>query len=48
LARYTNPEEGYLKEVLPAKIRLAKQYIRERSIPVDIAVILRTLYTIVK
>ena len=48
LARYNNPEEGYIKEVLPAKIRLAKQYIREKSISVDIAIILKTLYTIVR
>ena len=48
LAKYNDPEEGYIKEVLPAKIRLARQYIKERSISVDIAIILKTLYTIVR
>jgi lipopolysaccharide/colanic/teichoic acid biosynthesis glycosyltransferase len=43
LKQYTNPEDGYIKEVLPKKIDLYKKYLMERSIKTDIKVILLTL-----
>jgi lipopolysaccharide/colanic/teichoic acid biosynthesis glycosyltransferase len=48
LAQYSDHEEGYIKEVLPAKIRLYKQYIKEKSLLVDIAIIFKTLCAIVR
>ncbi len=43
LRQYANPEEGYIKEVLPKKIELYKKYLTERSLGTDIKVILLTL-----
>lgn len=48
LARYADPEAGYISEVLPEKIQLYKKYIRERSFYIDFSIILKTLYAIVK
>jgi lipopolysaccharide/colanic/teichoic acid biosynthesis glycosyltransferase len=38
-----NPEEEYLANVLPDKIRLAKEYLRQSSLFFDLSLILRTL-----
>jgi lipopolysaccharide/colanic/teichoic acid biosynthesis glycosyltransferase len=43
LKQYANPEDGYIKEVLPKKIELYKKYLTERSLKTDIKVILWTL-----
>jgi lipopolysaccharide/colanic/teichoic acid biosynthesis glycosyltransferase len=43
LVKYTNPEEGYILEVMPAKLKLNLQYIRNRSFNKDIGVILKTI-----
>jgi len=43
LARYSNPQEAYAKEILPAKIALYKKYIAEQSFLTDLRIILRTL-----
>jgi lipopolysaccharide/colanic/teichoic acid biosynthesis glycosyltransferase len=43
LKQYANPEDGYIKEVLPKKIDLYKKYLVERSLKTDIKVILLTL-----
>ena len=42
LAQSENPEEAYLKRVLPDKIKLAKEYIRRSSFLFDLSLILRT------
>jgi lipopolysaccharide/colanic/teichoic acid biosynthesis glycosyltransferase len=38
-----NPEEEYIKRVLPEKIKLAKEYVRRSSFFFDITLILKTL-----
>jgi lipopolysaccharide/colanic/teichoic acid biosynthesis glycosyltransferase len=48
LRRFKNPEEGYIKEVLPTKIDLYKKYLRERGLLTDMKLILLTLWKISK
>jgi lipopolysaccharide/colanic/teichoic acid biosynthesis glycosyltransferase len=48
LKKYSNPEEGYVKEILPRKIELYKKYIKQMSFLTDIKLILLTLWKIVK
>ena len=43
MSQFTNPEEEYVRSILPDKIRLAKQYIDCSSIFFDLSLILRTL-----
>lgn len=43
LARYTNPKEAYIQEILPAKISLYKRYIAEQSIGTDLKILSRTI-----
>ena len=43
MSQFTNPEEEYVRSILPDKIRLAKEYIDCSSIFFDLSVILRTL-----
>ncbi len=43
LARAADPEEEYVRRVLPEKIRLAKEYVRRRSLWFDGLIILMTL-----
>jgi lipopolysaccharide/colanic/teichoic acid biosynthesis glycosyltransferase len=43
LSRSKNPEEEYVRRVLPEKIKLAKEYMRRSSFPSDLALILKTL-----
>ena len=43
LGHCENPEEEYVKRVLPEKIKLAKEYIRQSSLLFDITVIFKTL-----
>jgi lipopolysaccharide/colanic/teichoic acid biosynthesis glycosyltransferase len=43
LARYPNPQEAYVKEILPAKIALYKKYISEQSFKTDFTIIFKTL-----
>jgi lipopolysaccharide/colanic/teichoic acid biosynthesis glycosyltransferase len=38
-----DPERTYLQEILPDKIRLAQQYLRSRSLTLDLRIIARTL-----
>jgi lipopolysaccharide/colanic/teichoic acid biosynthesis glycosyltransferase len=44
LAKSENPEEAYMKQVLPDKIKLAKQYIDQSSFLLDLGIILKTLF----
>ena len=43
LAAAGDPEEEYVRRVLPEKIRLAKQYVREQSMRLDLTILLTTL-----
>jgi len=47
LAATKDPEWEYVASVMPEKIRLAKQYIREASFLFDLKLILRTLFKII-
>jgi lipopolysaccharide/colanic/teichoic acid biosynthesis glycosyltransferase len=40
----TNPEEKYLREILPAKIEHSRRYIREQSLVTDLKLIFKTLW----
>lgn len=48
LMKYKNPEDGYIKEVLPKKILLYKKYIKEKNFCTDMKLIFLTLWRIVK
>ena len=43
MGQFPNPEEEYLRSILPDKIRLAREYIDRSSIVFDLGLILRTL-----
>jgi lipopolysaccharide/colanic/teichoic acid biosynthesis glycosyltransferase len=43
LGRAANPEEEYLRSILPDKIALAKEYVRRPSFFLDVSLILKTL-----
>jgi lipopolysaccharide/colanic/teichoic acid biosynthesis glycosyltransferase len=48
LARSPSPEEAYVKDILPEKIRLSRQYVQSASLWVDLRVIFKTLLRIVR
>ncbi|MGA2618533.1 MAG: sugar transferase [Thermoguttaceae bacterium] len=43
LGRAADPEQEYVRRVLPEKIRLAKEYIRRSSLRTDLAIIIKTV-----
>ena len=43
LAKSDHPEETYIKEIMPAKLRLNVKYIQERSFVGDVGIIIRTV-----
>lgn len=43
LGGFDNPEETYVRHVLPEKIKLAKEYVRQSSFLFDVRLILKTL-----
>ena len=43
LARASDPEREYITTILPRKIRLSREYVRERSLPGDISLLFKTL-----
>lgn len=43
LAKSANPEETYVKEVMPAKLKLNLDYIRKNSLSGDMIIIVRTV-----
>lgn len=47
LARAPVPEEAYVKDILPEKIRLSRQYVQSASFRVDLGVIFKTLLSII-
>jgi lipopolysaccharide/colanic/teichoic acid biosynthesis glycosyltransferase len=44
LGAAANPEEEYVRRVLPEKIRLAKEYVKRQSLALDLAIIFGTLF----
>lgn len=48
LGQAENPEDRYVKEILPEKIKLAKEYLHRSSFFFDIVVLLKTFVAIVK
>ncbi|MCC7210271.1 MAG: sugar transferase [Candidatus Brocadia sp.] len=48
LKKFQNPEDGYIKEVLPRKIALYKRYIKEKGFFIDTKLIFLTLWKIVR
>jgi lipopolysaccharide/colanic/teichoic acid biosynthesis glycosyltransferase len=48
LGQSMNPEEQYLTEILPDKIKLAKEYLRRSSFLFDVSVITKTLIRLVE
>lgn len=48
LKKFQNPEDGYIKEVLPRKIALYKRYINEKGFFIDTKLIFLTLWKIVR
>jgi len=47
LDQFENPHDGYVRCILPDKIRLAKEYVRQSSLLLDLALILRTVLRVV-
>lgn len=47
LSSFSDPEEAYLKKILPEKLRLAKLYLRHMSFRLDLAIIIQTLLRMV-
>jgi lipopolysaccharide/colanic/teichoic acid biosynthesis glycosyltransferase len=43
LGRSPNPEDEYVRRVLPDKIELAKEYVRRSSLPLDCRLIIQTV-----
>ena len=48
LSRFHDVEEGYVKEVLPEKIKLYKKYMAEMSLVTDIRIFLGTIWEILR
>jgi lipopolysaccharide/colanic/teichoic acid biosynthesis glycosyltransferase len=48
LGRSKDPEEEYVKRVLPEKIRLAKEYISRSSFRFDVMLILKTVLSVLR
>jgi lipopolysaccharide/colanic/teichoic acid biosynthesis glycosyltransferase len=48
LGQCENPEEEYIKRVLPEKIKLAKEYLRRSSFRFDVILILKTALSLLK
>ena len=48
LAKAENPEETYIREIMPAKLKLNSDYLKHQSLPGDIKIILQTGLRILK
>jgi lipopolysaccharide/colanic/teichoic acid biosynthesis glycosyltransferase len=46
LSRFQDVEEGYIKEVMPQKIKLYRQYLSEMSLRTDIRIFFQTIWEI--
>jgi lipopolysaccharide/colanic/teichoic acid biosynthesis glycosyltransferase len=47
LRQWENPDQAYVSQILPDKIRLAKEYIRQSSLCFDLGLIFKTLLRVV-
>jgi lipopolysaccharide/colanic/teichoic acid biosynthesis glycosyltransferase len=47
LAQSSNPEETYIKEIMPAKLELNKKYIHTQGLATDLGIIFKTIKKIV-
>lgn len=47
LAKAEDPEKAYLKEVMPHKLRMYEQYVKDQNFGLDIRIILATLFKMV-
>ncbi|MEO6169245.1 MAG: sugar transferase [Chitinophagales bacterium] len=43
MSHYADPEEGYIKEVMPQKLRLNLEYLQHRNFSGDIRILLKTV-----
>ena len=48
LRQSQKPEEEYVRQILPKKIHLAKEYIQHSSFIYDLTLVLRTLFKLVR
>ncbi|MCF6158703.1 MAG: sugar transferase [wastewater metagenome] len=48
LKKYHDPEDGYIKEVLPGKIELYKKYLRDKGFFTDMKLVFLTFWKIMK
>jgi len=48
ISKANNPEEYYVKEIMPVKLKLNLKYISEQSFFTDIKIIFRTIFKIAK
>jgi len=46
LARSSDPERTYVEQILPAKLRHAQEYVRTRSLWLDLRIIARTVLAV--
>lgn len=42
----TNPDKDYLEKIAPQKIRLGLEYVRNHSLPIDLKIIVATLWSL--
>lgn len=48
LAQSLNPEQTYIEEIMPAKLKLNEKYIKQQSIFIDLKIIFKTIFKIIK
>lgn len=47
LASYENPEEAYIHEIMPAKLKINLDYISKANLLTDIKIIIQTIFKII-
>ena len=48
LAEFSNPEEVYIKEIMPTKLNLNLKYIQNQSLKEDLKILVKTIFKIIK
>ncbi|KAB1065705.1 sugar transferase [Salibacter halophilus] len=48
LAESDNPEQTYREEIMPAKLKLGREYVEKQSFFTDLKIIFQTLYRIIR
>ena len=48
LGRSENPEETYIKEILPIKINYYIQYVKNQNFWSDLKIIIKTIFAIIR